>query len=173
MIINKCKCFYPRFNKLKSDVRPCRSLFDLECINKQEEEFRDAKVYDGCLSECPLECLKQTFDLQESSLDFPTEEDYEFLKSDIYMKELEEEVKVNLSSFDKYKKQFAAVNIFYPYLQYTEITEFPKTTIIELISNVGGSMGVFLGFTLFSFFELVEVLCAIILQLGFRTKLKS
>ena len=125
------------------------------------------------MSECPLECMGETFDLQESSLDFPTAEDFEYLKSDVYMKELETELGVNLSSLDEYKKQFASVNIFYPYLQYTEITEFPKTTIIELISNVGGSMGVFLGFTLFSFFEFIEVLCAIIFQLGFRTKAKS
>ena len=58
MIINKCKCFHPRFYKLKSDVRQCRSLSDLECINRQDEELRDAKVYDGCLNECPLECMK-------------------------------------------------------------------------------------------------------------------
>ena len=79
---------------------------------------------------------------------------------------------LNLSSFEAYKKHYVAINIFYTYLQYTEITEYPKTTILELISNVGVSMGVILGFNLFSIFELVEVLCVIILRFGFKAKAK-
>jgi hypothetical protein len=168
MIIQKCDCYHPRFNKLSS-TSPCHSLVDLECIGQQENEFKDEKL-DECLKECPLECMKQTFDLQVSSLDYPTEEDYELLKKDKdYFKGIENTVGDNLTSFDDYRSHFLLINIFYPYLQYTEITEMPKTSIIELISNMGGSMGIFLGFTLFSLFEVSEVFCLIVYKLVVST----
>jgi hypothetical protein len=164
MIIKNCNCFHPRFNRLSSS-NPCHSLADLECIGQQENEFKDEKLNE-CLKECPLECMKQTFDLQVSSLDYPTVEDYELLKKDEdYFKGVEKSVGDNITSFDDYRSHFLLINIFYPYLQYTEITEMPKTSIIELISNMGGSMGIFLGFTLFSLFEVSEVLCLIVYKL--------
>ena len=164
MIIEKCVCFHPRFNKLSS-TSPCHSLADLECIGQQENEFKDEKL-DECLKECPLECMKQEFDLQVSSLDYPTVEDYELIiKDKNYFLRVENVVRDNITSFDDYKKYFLLVNIFLSNLQYTEITETPKTSIIELISNMGGSMGIFLGFTLFSLFEVSEVLCLIVYKL--------
>jgi len=164
MIIQKCNCFHPRFKKL-SHSNPCHSLDDLECIGQQENEFKDAKL-DECLKECPLECMKQSFDLQVSSLDYPTVEDYKLLKKDIdYFKGVENIVGHNITSFDDYRSHFLLINIFYPYLQYTEITEMTKTSIIELVSNMGGSMGIFLGFTLFSLFEVTEVFCLILYKL--------
>ena len=74
------------------------------------------------------------------------------------MKELEGVLGVNLSSFDKYKKHYVAINIFYPYLEYTEISETPKTSWFDLVSQVGGSLGVFLGLSVFHFLEVFEII---------------
>ena len=161
MIIQKCNCFHSRFKRLSSS-NPCHSLDDLECIGQQESEFKDEKL-DECLKECPLECVKQEFDLQVSSLDYPTVEDYELIIKDRdYFLRVENVVKDNITSFNDYKKHFLLVNIFLSNLQYTEIKEMPKTSIIELVSNMGGSMGIFLGFTLFSLFEVSEIVCLIL-----------
>ena len=42
-------------------------------------------------------------------------------------------------------------SILYPNNEHTEIRETPKTKFVDLISNLGGSLGIFLGFSIFSF----------------------
>ena len=53
--------------------------------------------------------------------------------------------------------EFSLLTVFYPSMQYIEITQAPKTSLIVLISNLGGSIGIFLGFSIFSLIEIVEI----------------
>jgi hypothetical protein len=50
-------------------------------------------------------------------------------------------------------------------LKSTKIEQTPKTSIIELISNLGGALGIFLGFSVFSLIEIVEVIAQVIIAL--------
>ena len=43
------------------------------------------------------------------------------------------------------------LNMFYDTLSFTTVTEFPKTETIELILNVGGTLGLFIGISVLSF----------------------
>ena len=49
-------------------------------------------------------------------------------------------------------------NIFYDSLSYKTIEESAKTGWIDLISNIGGTLGLFLGISLLSFGEILEIL---------------
>ena len=93
-------------------------------------------------------------------MDYPTHQYFDDIKNDL--KEYEN------MSFEEFKKTNLALNIFYPSKEYTVITETPKTSFIDLVSNMGGSLGMFLGFSLFSFVELFEILFHIIFILGKR-----
>ncbi len=42
-------------------------------------------------------------------------------------------------------------------MKFTEIKQTPKINVIDLISNLGGVLGIFLGFSVFSLIEIVEV----------------
>lgn len=44
-------------------------------------------------------------------------------------------------TLDYIKENSLLLNIYYNNLEYTEITEQEKTSIIDLISNVGGILG--------------------------------
>ena len=108
--------------------------------------------------DCPLECDRITYDLHVSSLEYPTEEDFRLFVSDRNAFEnFSRSTHLNMSSYDTYKKYYLVVNVFYPYLHYTEITVTPKTSLIELVASVGGSLGIFLGFSIFSLIEIVEM----------------
>jgi len=94
-----------------------------------------------------MECDSYVYDIEYSCSDYPTEEYSRLFASK------------NASS--KYNE--LAFNIFYPYTKYTRITEVPKVTLYDLFSNLGGSMGIFVGFTIFSLIDFLEVFLKIVL----------
>jgi len=59
-------------------------------------------------------------------------------------------------TYEEVHKSFYSINVFYADLKYTVITDSPKTTFADLVSNLGGILGVFLGSSLVSLFEFVE-----------------
>jgi len=65
---------------------------------------------------------------------------------------------------------YSYVNIYYPDFYYTSITEQPKTTRDELVSNIGGLLGLFIGGSLLSFFEIFELLISVLVILFKKRK---
>jgi hypothetical protein len=57
------------------------------------------------------------------------------------------------------KESVLSFNIYYEDLSYVEYRQSPKTRLADLISNIGGIVGVFIGASFLSFVEIVE--CAI------------
>lgn len=55
------------------------------------------------------------------------------------------------------RKSLVSFDVYYEDLQYTEIVQSPQYTIIDLISSIGGSLGLLLGASLLSLVELVEL----------------
>ena len=56
------------------------------------------------------------------------------------------------------KNSLISLKVYYPFTQYTEIRELPKTSLIDLISQIGGSLGMLLGFSIFHLIELFEII---------------
>jgi hypothetical protein len=59
--------------------------------------------------------------------------------------------------------------VFYDRLSFNEITEKPSFTFVDLISNVGGTFGLFIGISLLSFLEIVEIIYEL-LSIYFKNK---
>ena len=74
---------------------------------------------------------------------------------------------LNVSTYTEYKKNFFKLNIFYDSMEYTHVTLTPKLTVVSLLSNLGGSIGALLGFTIFTFFEALEIIVRIVYILIF------
>ena len=53
--------------------------------------------------------------------------------------------------------------IYYESLKYTLISQQPKTLLIDLIPNIGGILGLFIGISFLSFIEIIELFIEIIL----------
>jgi hypothetical protein len=60
---------------------------------------------------------------------------------------------------EKYQLQ---LRIFYNTLKYTLLTQYLKTDDFDLISNIGGILGLFIGCSFASFFEIFEIVIEII-----------
>ena len=59
-------------------------------------------------------------------------------------------------------RSIVKMNIFYESLSYTLVTESPKLNGVSLLASIGGSLGLFLGVSTFSLFEVVEFIITII-----------
>ena len=53
-------------------------------------------------------------------------------------------------------------NVYYENLQYTVIDQIAQMNVFDLISNIGGNLGLFIGISFLSFAELIELLVEII-----------
>ena len=50
------------------------------------------------------------------------------------------------------------LNVYYDQLSYTQISKDAKLGLVDLISGIGGLLGLFLGMSFLSFVELIEII---------------
>ena len=146
-VINECGCYYPKYGMVIQS-QSCLNRTQMNCVSGLISKFT-SKYLDECLNKCPLECNSIKYEMQLSTLSYPNEQILQLLK-ELY--------KDQSSLFDNYKESAYSINVFYPYLDYTQITQSPKTLPIDLISQIGGSLGMFLSLSLFHFAEFIELI---------------
>ena len=66
------------------------------------------------------------------------------------------------------RSNLLAINVFYNSLSYLSFTEHAKIHVVDLVSNVGGTLGLFLGISFLSFAEIFE--CVFYLAMAFLTR---
>jgi hypothetical protein len=70
----------------------------------------------------------------------------------------------NLTSFKTYEqinRHYIVLFVYYRKLEYTLISQEPKTETFDFISNIGGILGLFLGVSFLSFIEIFEIVLEI------------
>jgi len=65
-------------------------------------------------------------------------------------------------TYENVSKSYYGLRVYYEDLKYTLIKQQPKIELFGLISNVGGTLGLFLGFSFISLLELFEVLAELV-----------
>jgi hypothetical protein len=65
-------------------------------------------------------------------------------------------------SYEDVKERLLILNVYYSKLSYIKISESPKTSINDLLSNLGGTLGLYVGISFLSFIEIVEIVMEII-----------
>ena len=64
-------------------------------------------------------------------------------------------------------------NVYYDALEYTLISEKPQTLLVDLVSNIGGLLGIFIGISFLSILEIFEFLFELIYSQFSDEKLKN
>ena len=153
-VTTRCDCFFTELPMI-AQSSPCLNVTQIECMDIVGSEFS----YDDCTAECPLECDSVRYEYSLSSLVSPNQKMYNvFFNDRVNFNIMQSAFGVNLSTYEQFQQYFLVVNVYYPYLQYTKIREAPKASQIDLLSQIGGSLGMFLGFSLFHFVELFEII---------------
>ena len=157
-IIEKCSCYDLNFPMI-SNSTPC-GYDKINCSYGVFYAFIKNKIDDECSKLCPLECDSIRYDVSISSNTAISRQGYNLYKKiiDAFAQKYGE---YNLT-YEEVKERLLILNIYYSELSYIRISESPKTSIIDLFSNLGGTLGLYVGISFLSFIEIVEIILEII-----------
>ncbi|XP_043914086.1 amiloride-sensitive sodium channel subunit gamma-like [Protopterus annectens] len=139
---------YPKCNLSVPGVSDCVQLY----------EFKFA--HDELNCNCPLQCQEEIFELTVSGSQWPSTAFMGNFAKDL--KEMGGQLSAIANDPVKMRDNLVKVVVYYQQLNYELIEEEPSITEIDLISNMGGLIGLWVGFsvcTIAEFFELfVDIL---------------
>ncbi|RNA24225.1 amiloride-sensitive sodium channel subunit beta, partial [Brachionus plicatilis] len=127
IMLEQCECYSHLFSMF-SEGRICREIDDVMCCWKEFHKFSNSNsISENCQQRCPLEC-----------------------ETISYSKTVSRKKYLN-------NQELISLVIHFDGLGYTEIQESAIMNIVDLLSNIGGIAGLFLGTSLLSFVEILEI----------------
>ena len=128
-------------------TRPCVTQDDYLKTDEIFLKFLASDLTTLYDSKCPFECDSFDFSITTTNGYFP---------SNYFVKLFQNKTPAEI------KERYLSLNIFYDTIKYTNIEVTPKTELVDLISNIGGTLGLFLGISWLSFIEIFEIIFNII-----------
>ena len=165
MSFDRCGCTYTSkyFNK-----SICITIEEILCLDLIYDELKDN--FDGKFDEeCPIECSSSFYKLSYSSKNFPTVSYATHLlkNQEVFNRSFEFNKSLTV---EEVSKSVARVRI-HPYdTRHMVVTEMAAITLIDLISNIGGLLGLFMGMSLLSFVEIFELIFLIFSEICYQKK---
>ena len=153
--ISACNCTHPYYLSLFEEGPHCVSAEQTACFSKVIGKFvADSFIADKCLPFCPLECNLTEFRVLVSTTDLLGDSYADFIRERGYLTRnfVTRPIDVRMA-----KESVVRVHVFYNTLSYTLLYEYSKITIVTLLGSIGGNLSLFMGVSVFSLFELVEV----------------
>ena len=150
LVIKECGCtdFY---SISLDDVDICYQS-SYNCVDEVYNNFTNKNFFNQiCLPLCPLQCNQTSFKVSTSSTQLVTEY---FSKR---IKNKANELNITDLDLEDEKNSIIRFNIYFDSLSYTLITESAAMDLVVLLSNIGGTMGLFLGVSVLTFMEFFEI----------------
>ena len=142
-IVEKCNC-YDSESEPYEPYEVCHTKKDLECVKKTYESMSSygSTINDECYDLCPIECETSEYMSSISISKYPPTSHYmNLLRNNSKIIKLNPEITDHELTWESVLK----LNVFYESLSYTTITESPAINLFSLVSNLGGTIGLFLG----------------------------
>lgn len=157
--IERYNCYLVSYPKIYN-VPPCPYPFKIR-FNMSD-----------CIRQCPHECNLTSYDLSISYGEYPSQLSMNNLINS-NRKQFEWAFQVNrkvdnsttaprFSSLELARASLVKIFVYFDEIKYTKISEAPTTTCVELIANIGGTLGLFIGISLLSFVEVIELFVDVI-----------
>ena len=113
-----------------------------------------------CTQYCPLECDSMIFQVTQSLANYPS---IQHATNDLMYNTIIQSKFPNKNlTYDLIKQSVLSLNVYYSDLSYMEYSQRAKTTLLDLVSNIGGIVGVFIGASFLSILEIAEVLIEVL-----------
>lgn len=157
-IIRKFKCYDMNLPKMFDNIEPCRNR------SQYERFFTEINSSVSLtLSNCPIDCELPYYQYQLSSSEFPTQN---WLKlGQNFNRPYFERIfgrnifNKNATSLNKaVEASFASLSISFAQMGVIELNEQPTTLLVNLFSDIGGTMGLFVGPSLLTFTEVFDLI---------------
>jgi hypothetical protein len=163
LLKDACNCTNESVFSLYDDLGSCFSTEQLQfCQFKFDGKFLyDNITRDACKPPCPLECNQTIFNTRISSSKLNL--NYYSMIIDKFAVNNEIIDKNESLSLEDKTNSIIKFNIYYESMSYKKTTESISMDIVALLSNIGGTLGLFLGVSLLTAVELVDIILQAIL----------
>ena len=156
-VMDMCNCSYGSLNFAPPQYPVCLSETEYTCANTAICKFilPSFPFNDKCLASCPLECNRQTFEKSYFYYNYPTYWDFfrnRYLNPAL-LAAYSNQTDFTLDLFNN----LVEFSVNYDSLSYTKIEEKATMTFEDLFGALGGHLHLFLGMSLISFVELVDL----------------
>ena len=153
-LLEKFNCTYEWFFSIYNATL-CIGVFE------SEDDFNGKFLTKHCKHLCPLECDQILYKTSLSSSSM--------IENGYYLGRIKNNPNLSMDFINRtldsqtVRESIVAVNIFYESLSYSLTTESPQMDVASLLGSIGGNLGLFLGISVFSICEVIEVVIEIIL----------
>jgi len=170
LVIEECKCHYSKYESL-FDADWCTTSNQTTCSIVAYLNIYGRNNYpkNVCLPQCPLECNSSQITSTTTSYELAGDVFEQFIRNNI---NLSSDFLNTSITTETVQKSVVRVFVYYESLSYTLSDESPQIDLVSLIANIGGNLGLFLGVSLFSVWEIVITLWEIYFYKKHRKSIK-
>jgi hypothetical protein len=153
---NECNCNFQPWDKVfvKCYARAKKFSSLYNCSENFRTKFSENSFEQKCKEYCPLECDSIEYSLSTYTLDYPN-------TGNISERDITKHFSSQFEAYEEVQRSFYSLVIYYKDLKYTFIKEEADMVLADLISNIGGLLGIFVGYSLISFLEIIELFVAL------------
>ncbi|XP_025110911.1 acid-sensing ion channel 2-like [Pomacea canaliculata] len=173
LIHDRCRCLkimedydsHPLENSTRDDHRQCKKA-DRKCVWAAEEKYHD-EGDNACT--CSTPCMEQVYDTTITSRRWPLFEYLETLEKDVCRRN-NKSVKCNTSNdyfseaFEDRRLSFAKLVIYFERLNYESVIQKPSYDVERFLSDIGGTLGLWIGASVLGLGEFVELVMLLVLR---------
>ncbi|KAL3982343.1 degenerin family protein [Acanthocheilonema viteae] len=164
-VLKRCGCGDPRFPLPSDDYHPCnvKNATERSCLsNFTQHSGGYHHIQQNC--ECVQPCSENVFETAYSAAAWPA-------KNFIIGVECPAVLDIANDSracTEYYRKNTAYIEIYYEQLNFETLRETAGYSIVNLFSDFGGNIGLWIGFSIITMMEIVELVCEMCYYLMYR-----
>ncbi|XP_059163582.1 amiloride-sensitive sodium channel subunit beta-like [Physella acuta] len=150
------------------NLRPCRTRKDKKCANAIELKFGEAS---SAMCGCDSPCSEKKYDKTITLRQWPSPS-FAILMREIICKEREgtQCVRLRNKTSTELSQEFIKLNVFFEDLNYEHLSEEADYELSQYISDIGGTIGLWVGLSLLGVVEVFKLLADVIIYLVGRLR---
>ncbi|XP_015763989.1 PREDICTED: amiloride-sensitive sodium channel subunit alpha-like [Acropora digitifera] len=151
----QCGCMEYRFPGSDKIICNVSKKSTAKCLAKVQRRFKENKL--NCTTSCPPPCREEIFKTSSSFAIWPSEK-----HKPIYTASLEKRRQPLHKKHGSHRKNVCKVQVFYEELKLEKKTEQRSYMLEDFVSDIGGQLGLWVGFSVFTVAEFLELVLLIV-----------
>lgn len=159
--IKRCKCADSSYASV-DNVAYCATFEQTACLFNASAELFESRMGMRFLEQCPPECSISRFEFTTSMSHVLTRSFGRILMNNSYIRSRFSAANIEMS-YESLRNSLAWVNVYLDDTRYTYVSESPIQSSLDLLSSIGGTLGLYIGISFLSMAELVELAINLVL----------
>ncbi|GFR83345.1 amiloride-sensitive sodium channel subunit gamma [Elysia marginata] len=173
--LKRCGCYNVLSEETRALLRrnlknatACQSAKEIQCAERLAIKFDT----DDRSCECHSPCKERLYEKTVSSREWPTQDFANLLVKTVCKNNPEDCAVLRNSTVEEVRDEFVNVVIYFEQLNFETITESPAYEIDQFLSDIGGTIGLYVGLSVLAFFEVINLITDILVYVctGCRKK---